>query len=69
MQATAPPADLATDRGEAFGTEVGGDGALEPGPHALDGVELGGVGGEPMCREPAALRVEVAPGFRHCGER
>lgn len=59
VQATTAFAELAADRREAFRTEIGRDGALEPGPHAFDGVELGGVGGESVHREPGALGVEV----------
>jgi len=58
---------------EAFRTEVGRDGALEPRPRAFHGIELGGVGGQAYQREPvplalgegarreAAVRIDAVP--------
>lgn len=38
--------------------DVGEPGALEPGPHPLDRVEVRGIGGQPLHGEPAAVALD-----------
>ena len=56
-------AQLSTDWCEAVGAEICMAGPLEPGPQALDRVEIGGVRRKTVDSEPSALGVDVVQGF------
>ncbi len=43
------------DRSQGVLADVGQGGALEPRPHPFDGIEVGGVGGQPLHADPAVV--------------
>ena len=60
-EAVAAAADPLAKSSECVRAEVCHRGPLQPRPQPLDGIELGGIGGKPMDREPGAVGFEVSP--------
>ena len=59
-EATSGETERPVKRSESIRTEVADDGSLEPGPGALDRIELGGIGGQSHDSQPALLAFDEA---------